>query len=66
MVTAVKTQKFRADGAQMVELYGLSVDTKPTRDIVNGSSFVEMNTGKIFLFDEENAQWLEFGGGGGS
>lgn len=40
------------------ELYGLSTDTKPT-NVNNASVFYEMDTKKIFMFDEENSQWLE-------
>lgn len=48
-------------------LYGLSTDTKPT-NVANGSGYVEMDTGKRYRFDEENATWHEqptSGGGGG-
>ena len=56
------------------EIVGLSTDTKPTDSIEgiqiqNGSSFRELDTGKIFLFDAENTTWNEVssgGGGGGS
>lgn len=53
MVTPVneKTLTFR----------GLSTDEKPTTDIVgNGSVFIEMDTSKVFLYDLDNMQWLEF------
>jgi hypothetical protein len=40
------------------ELYGLSTDTKPT-DVNNASVFYEMDTKKMFLFDEQNNVWLE-------
>lgn len=40
----------------VIEYRGLSTDNKPT-NAKNGSVFVEMDTGKIFIFDEENAQW---------
>ena len=71
MVTAVKKQAVRfvpdASGAlqsvDMLELYGLSTDTKPTQNVSNASCFVEMDTGSIYLFDEENAKWLKFAGG---
>lgn len=36
-------------------------DTKPTRGILNGSDCVEMDTSKIYLYDEENQEWLEWG-----
>ena len=41
-------------------LYGLSTDTKPL-DEPNGSKFIEMDTSKVYLFDAEGAEWLEWG-----
>ena len=41
------------------ELKGLSTDEKPIKDIPNGSSFYEMDTKKVFMFDEQNSKWLE-------
>lgn len=53
-------------------LEGLSTDTKPTGEfdglsIQNGSEYTEVDTGKKFLFDYDNATWYEVqtGGGGG-
>jgi hypothetical protein len=40
------------------EYYGLSTDTKPM-DARNASLFYEMDTGKLYLFDEQNKRWLE-------
>lgn len=40
-------------------LYGLSTDEKPLDKIPNGSSFYEMDTQRVFLFDEENKRWLQ-------
>lgn len=56
------------------ELRGLSTDTKPTTlnnaIIGNGSMFVEMDTGKVYMYDSINSIWDEIsssgGGGGGS
>ena len=39
--------------------YGLSTDTKPTKNVINGAAFFELNTGKIFFFDKENELWRE-------
>lgn len=46
---------------------GLSTDTKPTKwsannldGAYNGDVFVEINTGKVFIFDETGNQWREF------
>lgn len=42
------------------DLYGLHTDSKPT-DVPNGSVFVEMDTSTIYVFDEENTTWEEWG-----
>lgn len=46
-----------------VELRGLSTDTKPTeigsKAIDNGSVFIELDTGKVFLYDLESEEWKE-------
>ena len=42
-----------------VEYRGLSTDTKPTADVINGSSFIEIDTGKVFLFDAAGETWNE-------
>lgn len=43
-----------------VVVAGLSTDSKPTDGIANGSMFVEMDTGKIYLYDADGATWREF------
>ena len=40
-------------------MLGLSTDTKPTDNVQNAEYFFEMDTGKVFMFDEENKPWLE-------
>lgn len=40
------------------DFIGLSTDTKPT-DVCNASIFYEMDTKKVFLFDEQNGIWRE-------
>ena len=40
--------------------YGLSTDVKP-ESANNGSRYIEMDTGKLYLFDAESAEWLEWG-----
>lgn len=46
-----------------IELRGLSTDTKPTQldneDIANGTVFIEIDTQKIFFFDESSKTWKE-------
>lgn len=46
MITTIneKTYEFR----------GLSTDEKPIERVGNGSVFIELDTGKVFMFDEQN------------
>ena len=44
---------------------GNSSDSKPTDGIVTGSSFLEVDTGIEFLFDEDVAGWVAQGTGNG-
>lgn len=46
-----------------LEGHCLAADTKPTSDIANGSCLIEMD-GDVCFFDEENGEWVAFGGGG--
>lgn len=60
MVTNARDTMSVNGGFLSVEtFYGLSTDTKPTV-AANGSKFVEMDTGKEYLFDYEGATWYEF------
>ncbi|MBR3645241.1 MAG: hypothetical protein IKN54_02390 [Lachnospiraceae bacterium] len=45
-------------------LYGLAEDDKPTETfndvaIPNGSTYMEIDTGKVLMYDAENAEWHE-------
>lgn len=52
--------KLSADGIQVrnnsVEMIGLSTDAKPL-DLGDGSTFMELDTGKVFMLLEKN--WYE-------
>lgn len=41
------------------EFRGLSTDIKPTVDVPNGSIFYEMDTVEVYMFDEQNKQWIK-------
>lgn len=63
MITIYK-QKDKDNNTKMeVELRGLSTDEKPTTIkgavVDNGSVFIEIDTGKLFMYDLENEQWKE-------
>lgn len=47
-----------------MEIYGNAADEKPIREyegllIPNGSIYIEIDTGKGYLYDEENHVWKE-------
>ena len=54
---------YRKDSAvkenQELEYRGLSTDEKPTENLENGTIFIEIDTGKMYMFDLENTQWKE-------
>lgn len=45
------------------ELRGLSTDEKPTtykeNKIANGSVFIEIDTGSVFIYNQDNEEWNE-------
>ena len=71
MVSISKTVQYIDNVACVISTYyGLSTDTpKPTDGVGNGSSFIEMDTGKLFFYDADSQDWLEWGSsdnGGGT
>ncbi len=46
-------------GEKTYEFRGLSTDDKPTKGVGNGSIFFEMDTGKVYMYDEQNKEWKE-------
>ena len=63
MITIQNTVQYIDNVACVISTYyGLSTDTpKPTDGVGNGSAFVEMDTGKIYFFDSDSQDWLEWG-----
>ena len=60
--------KYFGDNNVLIEAACLKTDTKPTTGIANGSKCIEMDTGKTYMFNEEDSEWEELqssGGGGG-
>lgn len=67
MITIYEQKYTKNIDTVQVEMRGLSTDEKPTETtggatIGNGSTFIEIDTGKLFFYDLENQQWLEVGG----
>lgn len=42
-----------------VEFSGVAADSKPTTGIINGSLFFEVDTGKVYAFNEASSTWVE-------
>ena len=60
----VKENFFRGGNQYLlVELRGLSTDEKPTLIgdvyVENGSAFIEIDTGKVYLYDLVTTSWIE-------
>lgn len=47
------------NGAQYVEVACLSTDTKPTGNFLTGSTLIEVNTGKVYLYNSAASTWVE-------
>lgn len=47
------------DGRHYAEFAGLSTDTKPVGDLMTGSIFVEVDTGKVYFYDADESEWVE-------
>lgn len=45
---------------------GLSTDEKPTENVRNGSTFVEMDTQTMYAWNAETGEWVEQSGSGDS
>lgn len=67
MVTIVKTNYETTDksGKYFIgDLAGKSTDTKPTEiedmKVGNGCTYIEVDTGDIYIYDLENEEWTKF------
>lgn len=54
--------KFIKTDCNYQEFAGLSTDDKPVDGLATGSVFLEVDTGDIYLFDEESSEWNKVGG----
>ena len=47
-------------GSNTYEFRGLSTDDKSKiTNVTNGSTFFEMDTSKVYMYDAEHSQWKE-------
>ena len=61
MITLYRPAYFTAPRAPSFS--GRSIDTKPV-DVPNGTRYREIDTGRVYCFDEENKKWHEMPVGG--
>ncbi len=57
----VLQRKFTAAGDEVVNwamIAGKSTETKPAEHLATGSMFIEIDTGDVYLFDEDAQAWL--------
>ena len=62
MITIYEKYQIRTKGNKKeIELRGLSTDEKPTqinnKPISNGTIFLEIDTGNVYLYDLDNELW---------
>ena len=68
MFTVVKSSQY-TNNTVLINGACLSTDSKPTTGIANGSMCLEIDTGKLYAYNEDDGEWVEqpgAGGGGGS
>lgn len=60
MVRYLKKQPMdTGDGKVYVEISSLSTDSKPIDGVAQGSILTEVDTGKVYFFNETAATWVE-------
>lgn len=62
MIRYIENRQAGYGGKQYVEMAGLSTDTKQDSNFITGSLFLEVDTGKVYVYDEVSGTWNEIGG----
>lgn len=62
MIRVIENKWNGYGGKHYIEAAGLSTDYKPTAGLVTGSLFLEVDSGKVYAFDETTDTWNEIGG----
>ena len=58
MITALSYKDVQSVANNSMEYRGLSTDSKPT-DAPNGSVFLEMNTGDVYVYNAAGSAWIK-------
>ena len=59
MIRELKIRQISFDDSPVFykELAGLAADTKPVAALATGSTFLEVDTGDVYAFDEDGTEW---------
>lgn len=57
----VIVDRIMVDNVHYIEAAGTSEENKPTVNICGGSTFIETDTGDVFVFNETAHTWTQFG-----
>lgn len=60
MVT-LKEVQFVTGNTKVCDLVGKSTDTKPIQNMSNGSTFYELDSSNLYVFDGETGNWVKQG-----
>lgn len=58
-VRTVKIPDGSGTAKQIADIYGVSGDSKPTAGLATGATFVEVDTGDLYLFNEAAGTWTK-------
>ena len=54
------TKEYREEEHKwLAEVYCLSTDTKPGEGYMNGSVLIEVDTGDVYLYNEDTSDWVK-------
>ncbi len=59
MITNAAMRSVNTSGDPVGDYRGLSTDTKPVENVQNGSTFLEMDTGDVYIFNADGHAWVK-------
>lgn len=66
MIRIINAHDVVTGSKKYIEYAGLSGDSKPTgTEIATGSTYLEVDTGDVYAWDEEGAEWNKIASLGG-
>ncbi len=63
MIRILIDRLYSLENKRYISAAGLSTDEKPLENLITGSVFSEIDTGKLYKFDEVGNAWIEASGG---